>query len=100
MTNKSSFIAKLRIFKNFGNPAAFSSATTSSKLLDAPARDRLGELIECLNLVGWFIVREKCSIPTCRTSITDGSGGTVALVKGDGTFYCVKWLPSLDWFNW
>ena len=40
------------MFKNFENSAAFSSATTSSELLNAPARDRLGEPIECLNLIG------------------------------------------------
>ena len=45
------------------------------ELLDAPARDRLGEPIECL---------------TYRTSNTDGSKGTVSLVKGDGTFCCIK----------
>ena len=63
------------MFKNFGNSAAFSSATTSSELLNAPARDRLGEPIECLNLIGWCIVWEKCLILACRTSITDGSEG-------------------------
>ena len=87
---KCSFIANLQIFKNFGKSAEFSSATTSSELLDAPARDRLGEPIEYLSLIGWRIVREKCSILAYRASITDDSGGTEALAKGDGTFGCIK----------
>ena len=51
------------------------SAWLLLELLDNPARDRLGEPIECL---------------TYHTSNTDGSEGTVALVKGDGTFCCIK----------
>ena len=97
---KSSFIVNLRVFKKFGNSAAFPSATTSSELLDAPARYRLGEPIESLNLISWCVVQEKCSVLACYTLITDCSEGTVALVKGDGTFCCIKWLLSLDSVNW